>query len=114
LHGVTAVFEDLGVYRVLSEMEHSPAVAGFICHWLGPLVDYDRRKGGDLVRTLSAYLEHGGSQAGAAEAISVHRSTLRYRLDRIRSILGLDLSKADTRFNLQLATRAWTTLAALK
>jgi DNA-binding PucR family transcriptional regulator len=37
----------------------------------------------------------------------IHRSTLRYRLNRIRDLSGLDLSDIDTRFNLQVATRAW-------
>jgi hypothetical protein len=40
--------------------------------------------------------------------------TLKYRLQRIREISGLDLSDPDTRFNFQLATRAWQTLAALR
>ena len=64
--------------------------------------------------TLSGYLECGGSYAGAAKALSVHRSTLRYRLERIREVSGLDLGHPDTRFNLQLATRAWATLQAMR
>jgi DNA-binding PucR family transcriptional regulator len=43
----------------------------------------------------------------------MHRSTLKYRLQRIRDISGHDLSNADTRFNLQLAARAWHTLGVL-
>ena len=43
----------------------------------------------------------------------LHRSTLRYRLQRLREISGLDLADPDTRFNLQLATRAWATLGAI-
>jgi len=37
----------------------------------------------------------------------VHRSTLKYRLNRIRQVSGYDLSLPDNQFNLQLATRAW-------
>jgi PucR C-terminal helix-turn-helix domain len=44
----------------------------------------------------------------------VHRNTLRYRLKRITDIAGLDLGEPDVQFNLQLATRAWRTLAALR
>jgi DNA-binding PucR family transcriptional regulator len=44
----------------------------------------------------------------------VHRSTLKYRLQRIKEISGHDLGDPDTSFNLQLATRAWRTLAALR
>jgi DNA-binding PucR family transcriptional regulator len=35
---------------------------------------------------------------------------LRYRLRRIREISGLDLTDADARLNLHVATRAWRTL----
>ena len=44
----------------------------------------------------------------------MHRSTLKYRLQRIREISGLDLTDPETQFSLQLATRARDTLAALR
>ena len=110
----TTVFEDLGVYRILSGVEDPGAVERYVRDWLGPLMDYDARKDSELVATLSGYLECGGSYQGAAQALSVHRSTLRYRLERIREVSGHDLGDPDTRFNLQLATRAWVTLQAMR
>jgi DNA-binding PucR family transcriptional regulator len=44
----------------------------------------------------------------------VHRSTLKYRLQRIRELTGFDLGDPETRFSLELATRAWVTLQALR
>ena len=44
----------------------------------------------------------------------MHRNTLKYRLQRIRQITGLDLSDPEVCFNLQLATRAWQTLSVLR
>jgi DNA-binding PucR family transcriptional regulator len=44
----------------------------------------------------------------------LHRSTLRYRLQRLREVSGHDLTDPDARFNLQLATRAWATLLAIR
>jgi DNA-binding PucR family transcriptional regulator len=43
-----------------------------------------------LLRTLRAYHELDGDLARTAAALLVHRSTVRYRLHRIRSITGLD------------------------
>jgi DNA-binding PucR family transcriptional regulator len=40
----------------------------------------------------------------------IHRSTLRYRLQRIREVSGLDLGEVESRLNLHLATRAWRVL----
>jgi DNA-binding PucR family transcriptional regulator len=107
-------YADLGVYRILSEVEDPKAVERFVRRWLSPLLDYDSRKGSELVHTLSRYLEHGGNYDATALALSVHRSTLKYRLQRIRDISGHDLADPDTVFNLQLATRAWQTLRSLR
>ena len=82
--------------------------------WLGALLDYDATKDAQLVETLSCYLECGGNYDLTAKALSLHRSTLRYRLQRLRDISGRDLNDPDTRFNLQLATRAWKTMQALR
>jgi sugar diacid utilization regulator len=108
------LFDDLGVYQVLATDTDASAVESFARDWLGALLDYDGVHGAQLVRTLSEYLERGGSYDSTATALSVHRSTLKYRLRRIREVSGYDLSSPDTQFNLQLATRAWRTLQALR
>ena len=107
-------FDDLGVYRLLSEGAEVGSMEGFVRRWLGALLDYDVSKGAELVSTLSGYLECGGSYDNAASHLSIHRSTLRYRLGRIREVSGHDLADPDTRFNLQLATRALSTIHALR
>jgi DNA-binding PucR family transcriptional regulator len=112
--GRATVFDELGVYRLLSRLEDSAEVERFVRDWLGILLDYDTRRNSELVKTLSAYLEHGGNYDATARALVVHRSTLKYRLQRIRDLSGHDLNDPDCHFNLQLATRAWTTLQTLR
>lgn len=107
-------FDDLGVYKVLSTADDASAMERFMKEWLGTLIDYDAVHGTQLVLTLSVYLDCGGNYDVTAEALSVHRSTLKYRLRRIRQISGHDLGLPDAQFNLQLATRAWRTLQALR
>lgn len=108
------LFDDLGVYQVLGTDADASAMECFARDWLGALLDYDGVHGAQLVRTLSEYLDRGGSYDSTATALSVHRSTLKYRLRRIREVSGYNLSSPDTRFNLHLATRAWRTLQALR
>jgi sugar diacid utilization regulator len=108
------IYDNLGVYRVLAAETDMSAMEAFARDWLGALLDYDTVHGAQLVTTLSEYLESGGSYDTSATALSVHRSTLKYRLRRIREVSGYDLSVPDTQFNLQLATRAWRTLLALR
>lgn len=104
--GVT-LFADLGIYRILGTPHTNDDVAAFVEQWLGPLLAYDTRRKTDLVRTLAQYLDCGGNYDQTAQALVIHRSTLRYRLRRIRDLAGLDLNDVDSRLNVHLATRAW-------
>src|SRR3984957_3695850 len=110
----TSAFADLDVLRMLASVQDLADVEGYVVKWLGVLTDYDERKHTELVRTLTQYLQHGGGYEASSSALSVHRSTLKYRLQRIRELTGFDLADPETRFNLELATRTWVTLQALR
>ncbi|UDY37664.1 PucR family transcriptional regulator [Dermatobacter hominis] len=104
-------FDELGVYRLLGGLPDLDDVERFASTWLGALLAYDAgRDSSELVATLRQYLACGGNYDATAHALSVHRSTLKYRLHRIREISGHDLNSPETQFNLQLALRAWQTL----
>lgn len=103
--GVSA-YDELGFYRLIDAAQSS-AAEDFMLEWLGPLIDYDKRRHTDLVQTLSTYLECGGNYDDAAAALHIHRSTLRYRLTRIRELTAVDMRDVNCRFNLHAATRAW-------
>ncbi len=114
LHGSGACeYPKLGIFRIFAGIRDLTDVETFVRDWLGHLIDYDARRKSELVRTLTQYLEHGGNYDATAAELSVHKSTLKYRLQRIRELTGLDLNDPDVHFNLQLATRAWGTLRAL-
>ncbi|WP_405939972.1 helix-turn-helix domain-containing protein [Streptomyces sp. NBC_00726] len=69
------------------------------------LVRTDLAAGGELVRSLAAYLDASGDVARAAERLVVHPNTLRYRLRRARERFGVDLDDPDTRLLVTLAVR---------
>ncbi|MET9392877.1 helix-turn-helix domain-containing protein [Streptomyces sp. NPDC006624] len=103
----TTFFDDLGLYRILGPGNEYQELDGFVREWLGQLVDYDGRHRTALVETLSRYFDCGGNYTETAESLAIHRSTLRYRLQRIREISGHDLTNVEDRLNLQVATRVW-------
>jgi len=74
---------------------------------LGPLAEYDTRHGTELVASLRAFLEHHGQWEAASAALSVHRHTLRSRVERIQQVLGTDLDSAHVRAELLLALSVW-------
>ena len=108
------LFDDLGIYKILATAGDPSAMERFVTEWLGSLIDYDAEHGTPLVLTLSEYLDCGGNYDASARALSVHRSTLKYRLRRIRQVSGHDLGRPDVQFNLQVATHTWRTLEAIR
>jgi hypothetical protein len=99
--------DDLGLFQILDSSDGGTGVKTYVQEWLGALLSYDRIHHSDLVHTLGVHLDTGGSYDDTATALIVHRSTVRYRLNRIRELTGRNLSDPDTRFNLHVATRAW-------
>jgi purine catabolism regulator len=118
LREVTSVMESLARFKRWSQVVAVPelGLTGLLAavtderlvdysrRHLGPLIKHDTTRKGNLVATLRAYLETGEQQQ-AAQRLRVHPNTLRYRLDRIREISGVDLEDPETRLNLAVALR---------
>ncbi|GAA1560308.1 GAF domain-containing protein [Actinomadura kijaniata] len=80
-------------------------IRGYVERVLGPVLDYDRRRGTELVRTLDAYYAHGASLAKAKDALHVHVNTVVQRLDRVQQLLGDDWNTPARALENQLALR---------
>ncbi|MDQ3983076.1 MAG: PucR family transcriptional regulator ligand-binding domain-containing protein, partial [Actinomycetota bacterium] len=101
---------DLGSYAVLLGGQPRAALEGFVRSVLGPLIDRDRARSSDLVASVRAFIESGGRWEPGAEALSIHRHTLRYRVRQAEDLLGRDLSSAEDRMELWLALKAMEVL----
>jgi sugar diacid utilization regulator/putative methionine-R-sulfoxide reductase with GAF domain len=99
------LYEELGIVRLLLGSGDDPDLQAFIEDVTGPLVTYDREHGGALVQTLRAFFDADCSQRLAAERLFVHHKTLRYRLERIKHLTGLDLSRHEDRMRADFALR---------
>ncbi|WP_374969355.1 helix-turn-helix domain-containing protein [Terrabacter sp. BE26] len=82
-----------------------PDVGEYVRGLLGPVLDYDERRGTDLVGTLAAYFAAGGSPRHAAGSLHVHVNTVSQRLERITALLGESWQQPDHSLELQLALR---------
>ncbi|MET7981745.1 GAF domain-containing protein [Streptomyces sp. NPDC005281] len=92
------------LYAMIFDTERVCELDRFISDSIGPLLDYDRRRGTDLVDTLSAYYVHRANVAATARALFVHVNTLLKRLDRADTVLGLDWRREND-LELQLGLR---------
>jgi len=70
-------------------------------------IEYDFATLSERMReTALAHLRHDGNAVTMAAAMHVHPQTARYRIARLRELLGDQLDDPDARFELQLALRA--------
>jgi hypothetical protein len=92
------------LYAMIFDAERVRELDRFISDSIGPLLDYDRRRGTDLVDTLSAYYGHGANAAATARALHVHVNTLLKRLDRAGNVLGRG-GRHENDLELQLGLR---------
>lgn len=67
------------------------------------LLEQDRSKGSDYVRTLRLYLSENCNTSRTAERLFIHRHTLLNRLESIRNLSGLDLQNYYSRLSMSCA-----------
>ncbi len=101
--GEGASAEELGFVGLL--IGEGRDVSGFLASTLGPVVDYDTRRGTALVKTLAAYFGVGGSLSRTADALHIHVNTVTQRLDRVAQLLGSDWQEPERALEIQLALR---------
>jgi len=94
-------FEKLGIYRLLTKLKGEEVLDSFYLDTLGPIINHD--KNSDLLNTLHCYLQNNGNSKRTTEALFIHRSTLRYRLEKIEELLQIDLDNPDNRLLIQIA-----------
>lgn len=101
--GETAGSADLGFVGLLLADDRD--VPAYVRSVLGPVLDYDERRGTELVTTLRTYFAEGGAVARTATALHLHANTVTQRLDRVARLLGGDWAGPERRLEVQLALR---------
>jgi purine catabolism regulator len=100
-----ATYRDLGSFQLLLSLQDSDALRLFCESLLGPIEHGEGHYGGELMRSLEAFIECNGQWEAAARRLYCHRHTLRYRIRKIEEITGRDLSSARDRIEFWLALR---------
>jgi purine catabolism regulator len=86
LSGETALtaYKDIEVYHLLRGTMDEKGFGVLFDRKLGKLKQYDEEHSSDLLRTLFFYLESRSSLIETARHLSIHRNSVKYRLERIR------------------------------
>ncbi len=100
-----ATYRDLGSFQLLLSLQDDEALKLFCDSILGPIGQSEGYYGGELMRSLEAFIEENGQWERAAKRLFCHRHTLRYRIRRVEELTGRDLSSARDRIEFWLALR---------
>lgn len=96
-------YEEMGIYNLFSELADKKVMQEFIDSTLGVIIEYDRNNNSKLLETLKAYLWNNNSLIHASEQLYTHRNTVKYRVQRISQLTGMDFDDAITRLEFMNA-----------
>ena len=99
--------------RLLWALRDDHALRTFVQRRLEPLAQHDREHRTQFLETVESYCAHGGRMAETARDLHLQRQSLYKRIERIRDLIGEELSDPDTRLGLHLALRARRYLGTL-
>jgi len=100
-----ATYKDLGSFQLLLSLQDDEALRLFCDSILGPIEASEGPYGGELMRSLEAFIEENGQWERAAKRLYCHRHTLRYRIRRVEELTGRNLGSARDRIEFWLALR---------
>jgi purine catabolism regulator len=98
-------YKDLGSFQLLLSLQDDEALRLFCDSILGPIEASEGPYGGELMRSLEAFIEENGQWERAARRLYCHRHTLRYRIRRVEELTGRNLASARDRIEFWLALR---------
>ena len=101
--GVHVNWAELGVYRILIHLPlHELPSDAIPPRLLALLVT---PAGRELLHTVEVYLDEAASVSRSAEKLTIHRTSLYYRLSRFAELTGLDLGNGSDRLAVHLGLK---------
>lgn len=102
-------FDDTKLNRLLLHLANNPEIKDITLSTLAPLIEYEEKRGMDLIDTFIAYDNQNGNVSQAARILNLHRQSLLYRLKKIESLTNLSLDNPDDVFLLNISIKVWLT-----
>lgn len=111
--GSVMQFHDVGTYRLLLDIwERDPGeIRALYEDTIGPVDRYDEENGTQLLRTLASFFKNNENLTETAAELYAHRHTIRYRLEKIAEISGLNPFETEHKERLGLGLKARSLIA---
>lgn len=83
-------YDDMGIYRILSEVADKKILDETYSNTIGVLIDYDKRNGTNYTEYIKKYIDFDGNVLSVANEFFVHRNTVNNYLRKIKDITGVN------------------------
>jgi len=103
-------YDRLGLLRFAQVSETSIGMRNYCMDMLGPLLEHDERSPARLLETLRVFLDCNQNHAEAARRLGIHYNSLRYRLKRIRELVGDIFEEPQKRLAIEVALHLYPLL----
>lgn len=104
-----AFWDQLGGTRLIASLADTEPAKEFCRQTLAPLLE-KHSKNKSLIQTLLCVEESGGNLRMAAQRLSLHYNSVKYRMGMLWDLLEISPQNAEQRFNLSLALRIYKIL----
>lgn len=95
-------YEELGIYRLFIENANQEELKKHCDETVGQIIAYDQSRNANLFETLETFYKCDKNISKTSKHLFIHRHTLRYRLERIKLLTGLDPNKSKDSLTLQI------------
>lgn len=95
-------YDDLGIYKLLMEIEDTQTLKEYYGNTIEKLERYDEENDTRLVEILHTYLLNNGSPNLVAEKLFLHRNTVNNQLKKIHKITGYNPLELEDKMKLYL------------
>lgn len=95
-------FEEMGFYKILFSVKDDDVLYSYANEILGPLDQYEKEHHGYL-EMLKIYIQNDRSLEKTAAALYLHRNTVNYRLQKMKTLLNSPLKTVEDLFPFQVA-----------
>lgn len=109
-----ATFEQLEPIILFVKGGDQEELITFCRKTLAKLIEHDHKNQGNLLLTLKTYLDYNGNLRKTAKDLHLSIAGLRYRLERIESLVGMDLKDGNENFKLHLALQIYFALQLIQ
>ena len=98
--------EDIEPYNFIYIAKNHLLKEDFYNNSIYILKKFDKINSSELYKTLYIYLKNNHNMTKSSEELFIHRNTLRYRLQKIADLIGLELDENDNSFKLYYACKS--------